>query len=480
VVWTYIKSEEFNEALRAVEIFLLAFPEHQFTAELKLLQGNLHMKLTNYSQALDTYEGVVGEYSPIRIRLKEISGDSVRSENWFETLAALDEASGYETSGLPAFAVEMLVKQQHFSRTRETVKDLSFQQEEIAASEQIIEEIEAALGGEVKTLGSFKRAREQLDQVYGEVLRLQIEILSVKERYLLEELEGSAMTPMRPIQERLKQLADAERRVSEISNQSADKLQVYDEQVRAVQSRAFRSYQEALRLRDEADALLEMLDTGTSPLWTEHVPRVRARVEKLKVAVDEEIRVLRGLQSDVARRTIIAPIERSSGQVDTRRARDLLKRELAGVHEQFLGVEAQIGGSNFLSEWSVTWDRLALIAAGAASVASSMDAMESSEIASVRSRLDSERLSVEASRSEVDGLGAEADDLSVRVTQAGFAELEEVFGEQILRADMGIVDVYWNEKNLVADEIQELQATQKEREQALRERFDRLDRAMGD
>jgi hypothetical protein len=104
------------------------------------------------------------------------------------------------------------------------------------------------------------------------------------------------------------QLADAERRVSEISNKAADKLQVYDEQVRAVQSRAFRSYQEASRVREEADALLKMLDSGNSPLWSKHVVRVRVKIEKTRRALDEEIRAAQSLQGDVARRTIMAPV----------------------------------------------------------------------------------------------------------------------------------------------------------------------------
>jgi hypothetical protein len=42
------------------------------------------------------------------------------------------------------------------------------------------------------------------------------------------------------------------------------------------------------------------------------------------------------------------------------------------------------------------------------------------------------------------------------------------------------VDVYWNEKNLISEEIERLQVTKKEREEALRARFDRLDQVMGE
>lgn len=480
MVWTFIKNEEYNEALRAVEIFLLAFPEHRFTAELKLLQGNLHMKLTNYREALDTYEGVVEEYSPIQIRLREIAGDSIDTSEWFDTLAALDESTGFETAGLPAFAVGMLVNQQQFSRARDTVLDLQSQEEQISESEQIIAEIESALGGEVETLGSFKRAREQLAQVHSEVLRLQIELLEVKGRYLSDELSGSAVSALRPLLERRNKVSEAERRISEVSNESADKLQVYDEQVRAVQSRAYRSYQEALSLRDEADALLEMLDSGSSPLWSEHVPRIRAKIENERAAIEREITALQGLQGDVARRTIMAPVERSSGQVDTRRARELLADEVANLSGDFASLQRQLGDNTFFTNWGSAWQRLEGISSSADRVGLSMSELEATEITSVRRRLDAERLSVQASRSEVDGLNSEAVDLSSEVTRQGFANLQDVFGDQIMRADMGIVDVYWNEKNVVSDEIKELQATQKAREEALRARFDRLEQALGD
>ena len=480
VVWTFIKKGNYNEALRAVEIFLLAFPEHQFTAELKLLQGDLHMKLTNYDQAKDTYEGVVEEYSPIKIRLKDLSQSGSKAEYWFDTLAGLDEATGYDASGLPAFAVEMLVKQQEFSRTRSAVTELDEQDNEITTSEDMISEIEAALGGEVKTLGSFKRAREQLEQVYGDVLRIQLDLLLVKEEYLVDALEGSAITALRPLQTQRQKLAAAERRVSEIASQSADKLQVYDEQVRAVQSRAYRSLQEAIRLQSEVDALVDMLDSGSSPLWTEHHPKVRARLQKLKKQLEREIVELKGLQGDVARRTIMAPVERSAGQVDTRRARDLIKQKLGELHLAFSDIEKQLGSKKLLEEWATAWARLEKIASGAASVSSSMTTLEQTELESVRNRLNVERMSVRASRSEVDGLIVEAEALSVEVTQAGFSELKDVFSGQILRADIGIVDVYWNEKKLISDEIKLLQLTREERQEALKARFDRIDRAMGD
>ena len=233
-------------------------------------------------------------------------------------------------------------------------------------------------------------------------------------------------------------------------------------------------------MRSERDALVTMLDSGSSPLWTEFHPKVRARIDKLRKQMDREIAELKGLQGDVARRTIMAPVERSAGQVDTRRARELIRKKLGDLHLAFVDIEKQLGSKKLLEDWTQAWGRLEKIAVGAAAVSGSMASLAQPELEWVRERLSVERVSVQTSRKEVDGLIGDAESLSVAVTQKGFSELEEVFSDQIMRADIGIVDVYWNEKKLISEEIELLRLTKEEREKAQKARFDRIRRAMGD
>jgi hypothetical protein len=73
-----------------------------------------------------------------------------------------------------------------------------------------------------------------------------------------------------------------------------------------------------------------------------------------------------------------------------------------------------------------------------------------------------------------------AETLSLNVTRSGFQHLESVFGDQIMRADMGLVDVFWERSESIEDEINELLADQKEQKRILEARFERVHQVMGE
>jgi len=478
MVWSYIKQENYNEALRTVQLFLLAFPEHRFTAELKLLQGNLHMILDNEESALTTFEGIVAEYSPVQIELRGLVADDESARLWFDQLADSDSEFEIE-SGLPVYAIEMLRSNNDFSRAQEVVTELNVQEGEITASEQMIYDIDEALGGAVRGLGSFQRAHDQLEQVEAEGIRIQLDLLEIQGAELLNSVDSATSGDIVAIEVQRGRIAEAMRLVSERSNQTADQLQVFEEQVRAVQARAFRSKQIAMDVRDEALDLIEMLDDGESSLWSERIPSVRAALEAVVASSESEIASLSELEGDVALRTIMAPIERSAGTFDVARAHELIRREIASLVSAFAQHAANEGLSS-ANDFTAAHLRLSVLSDGVAGVAEAMSRIEQSEIATVRRSLEEERGRIIESREQANSMSGGANSLSLTVTRSGFQELESVFGDQIMRADMGLVDVFWERSESIEEEINELLADQKEQRRILEARFDRVQQVMGE
>jgi hypothetical protein len=62
-------------------------------------------------------------------------------------------------------------------------------------------------------------------------------------------------------------------------------------------------------------------------------------------------------------------------------------------------------------------------------------------------------------------------DLAARVTRVGFARLDAQVYESIMRADRGIVDVYWVRKSEVLDERERLAEERAVRTAELEARF---------
>jgi hypothetical protein len=57
------------------------------------------------------------------------------------------------------------------------------------------------------------------------------------------------------------------------------------------------------------------------------------------------------------------------------------------------------------------------------------------------------------------------------LTKDGFGRLEDFFAESVLKADMGIVDVFWSQKLEVSDEIVRVKEEKSELLSELERRF---------
>ena len=476
-VWGYIKQEDHSEALRTVQLFLLAFPEHKFTAELKLLQGNLQLILENNDSAMTTFEGVVAEYSPIQIELRELVADHDAAMTWFAHLTG--EETGELESGLPKYAIDMLLANPDFGRASSAITDLVEQERFIEENEQLIADIDEALANNGRGLGSFKRANEQRTQVAAEAIRLQLDLLEIQERDLLALAGDSARVSLLELGSRRQRVEEAMSVVQDRSNQVSDQLQIFEDQIQAVQSRADRAGSEVREMLIEIDDLLYMLETGESPLWSERVSGVRNSLEELREQLVGQGERAAELGGATALRTIMAPLERSQGAYDIDEAYGVIRGEIAGLVSSYdrIGSAVDRSGSG---EYSGAHQRLAVIASGLTEVGRSMAALENSELAVVRRRLEEERRRVLEARLSSERLDEEAEVISVAVTRKGLSDLEAIFTDQIMRADIGIVDVFWDEKLSIATEIEELLREQKEQRRLLNAQFERVYQVLGD
>jgi tetratricopeptide (TPR) repeat protein len=73
-----------------------------------------------------------------------------------------------------------------------------------------------------------------------------------------------------------------------------------------------------------------------------------------------------------------------------------------------------------------------------------------------------------------------AQEVSVALTRAGFGRLEDLFGQSVLNADMGIVDVFWEKKTETYDRKQELLRAKVDVLDQIDSRFDLIRQASGE
>src|SRR5215471_19250542 len=84
--WTYIKAKDWQRAYRSINLLLLAEPDTADAPDLRLLEGNLHLRMSNFWLASDTFSKVRDEFEPVHRQLNQVIVKSQTDPAYFDTL----------------------------------------------------------------------------------------------------------------------------------------------------------------------------------------------------------------------------------------------------------------------------------------------------------------------------------------------------------------------------------------------------------
>lgn len=181
-VWTYIKQEKWQDALKQVQVFLETFPQHRYAASMRILQGHLHMKLSAYGPAQAAYEAVVEAYNPVVQRLRDAERDPAALRRLLDQLIREEEQASI--AGLPGYATELLVDRPEVRRAVSAWSTLADQREELSASRTQLDQLQAAMATQGEVLGNYAAGRSEIAGVRGGSLALRDGLVEAEATYL--------------------------------------------------------------------------------------------------------------------------------------------------------------------------------------------------------------------------------------------------------------------------------------------------------
>jgi tetratricopeptide (TPR) repeat protein len=376
------EGEFLSEALRGIDIFLLAFPENEYTARLRLVQGSLYIqsgvhnkRVADYDRALEAYGAVVEDYEPIRKRFAELADSKASPSEYFELVLALEQSSASDEE-LPPFAMAMVMADQDLGRSLTIYRDLQEQADKIAKSEVIIAELDEVLGSS-SGIGGFDKLEYQT--------RLN-QVLAVQQQLQLLEIEAEWLS------------------ANGVDRRSVQRLR-------------------AERQRLASEALAER--------GSEFDPSVREDLGKLR----QEFRESRALATPDS--LVFARLDGNHTSIE--RSLDLLERSQG-----------------------------------------SLGSVVNEELLRIKNRFIREKGEVADQRRDLEVTLAEAERVSVGLTRSGFGRLEDFFARSVLRADVGIVDVFWAQKLDVSNELQRIRRERKRLRDDLLRRFRLIEQKMSE
>jgi hypothetical protein len=366
------------QALRGVDLFLLRFSDHPYTARLRLVQGHLHTQAAEYQSALTAYEAVVSEYAPVRERFREFVESPDKPREYFEQLLKLGDKFQGTRDQLPAFAMSMVLADVELGRAMTIYRDLERQRQMLATSEAIIQELRQALSN-ATGIGGFDTLRYDAQFARSLIVQRHYELLELEDAILEDALSG-----------------DAKRQV--------------------VAQRA---------------ALVDAQASSLAAVASGEPERARAAI----VAARSGRTAARATVRDPDARALIDRIDR--------------------MHTALRGADDSLATSE---------DRLG--------------PLEAAELDRIRERFEREVTQVEQQRQDMRSTLAEAERVSIDLTRSGFGRLEDFFADSVMRADVGIVDVYWAQKVEVSDEKKRVLEERNQLRTRILNRFDQIEQKL--
>ena len=471
ICWADILLGDYQGALRTIEIFLLAFPEDTREPELKLLMAHLRVKLEQFDRAVVDYKQVVEEYEEIKLRLDHLVGADVDPMMYFNQLVDRSFIVASEYEG-PALAARMAREDSRLNQAVEVASDLYQERRQIEEGQETVARLEDAVAeGSAGGLMTTYRARQiELDGLDAQILFRENELLEIEASYLIAALSGTDAQAVRDIMERR---AAVDASVSAVSAEYTDTTEYREDVIAAARGLDAEAYKLEAMVDDvlARAAGIELylkseLASGTKT--DDEVQGFRLELQAIRQDLDSEAEDLSDIHRRLEERRIaalVAPEEDDDGPG----LRSAVRGEVGGLVAEMIDYRSRVSrpdARDFFARVDGARSRLRSMRSECVVLASALDRLERDETSRIRLLLDEEKSSLLSCASDANRFEVDSQAVSGQIAAASFRNVQAEFGDTVMRADMGAIDVYWMRKEEITDERERIRD---ERNQMIKE-----------
>jgi TolA-binding protein len=449
LAWTAIKAKDYKAAYRALDLMLLQNPDSPQAPELRLLMGNLHVRMANFALANDAFLQARDQFEPIQLQLKETQTRAAADAHYFENLIGKGMEKFDIAVFVPAKAVKWVKAEPDVARVLALTEDVGDLQRGINESREALNRLELAVNGQLQ-VGIFPdlaQARTSSSEVLNQ-------LVSMRERFvgLMRSLIWDKLTPEE--RARLDQVGKERTALeAELKDlpQSAEKLKSREKQARGdlqrLDARASEFNVEIQGMDAELVAIEQYFirsraDQKIRPQdLTQPVESLRQVITELREA-NERVR------SEIAEAAREATVAAATGDSD-RNAIALLIGVMKRERDVFQGARIRLSPSD-----QASFDAIANILARAdgvqarlAEVDSRVDAAAQKRIAELKRKLTDEKSELEAAKTKLTGILIESQSLGGGLAYAMLSKIADRFYDLVVQSDVGLVDVAWGLKD---------------------------------
>ena len=469
VAWVYIKMEDATKAERSLEVLSISNPGSTLIPEAKLLRGNLLLRNGEFDAALKVFKDVGKQFGPVKDELDAMFAEHDDPRAYFREMVATNMDVFDTSTFLPPLAIKWISANPVTDRGVQVLEDLSLCEQVLSDNKLIIDKMHVVLDGETKVnaFPLLKSGKSRATQIENRLAQLKKELAAVEEGLLP---------------------AAAQSEYAEIKAQRAElegllgKLPVSPDEMEAREDDVKEDYKELSRVLiiqerkvDQLQAKIVatelyiegVLETGVVP---PDLPAVKTELANQKLAIEEyraDIDVIKKLIELGKAKIGVGDVNDKTDEIVRAQYDQLVKEQHA------LLAKYGVGGST-LSKLEAVHRQIDEVKKGIVQFNAKVETMALKKTQDLMAELDKEAVKLDSYDATLIELNDEAQEVIGDIALMNFLEVKDKFGDLILKADVGVIDVAWSRKEEHRHRVQYLTSERLDKLQMLDDEFSEI------
>ncbi|HSD87904.1 MAG TPA: tetratricopeptide repeat protein [Kofleriaceae bacterium] len=463
VAWVYVKSKQYDKALTALELLGRLDPQSTKTPTVRILEGNLRIRKAQmlrqaeingtvnteeksspakeYAEADKIFSETHDQYAPSFQALDRMVTGALDPASFIDQISGRNERLFSSSAPIPEAAAQFLREEPEVDRVVHVETDLAEIQANITDSEAIINRLEGVLAK-----NDHFSLYPSLSSRRLRIAAIQHDLISIRNK--LADQAGSSDPQRKGLAAQYAALGDPERAYGERTGATQTEFDKIDDSARDVDSTMMSAQAIAVALRK----------------YSLDVDMPAAQKETMQTEIDaatKEARAIEDELADIHREVVLGKDLAGVGDEDFQRARDL-RHQLKVAQDNEARV---ISGKNPLI------GRATVLAETLEQADTRIDALAARGLDEIKAMLATERQNLAQYKTELAEYDAEARSVGAEVLAGSFKDVRAKFEDVVVRTDVGSVDVLWSEKEDSDDEYKRLNLARSRDLKQLRDEF---------
>ena len=459
IAWAYIKEKKFRKARRALELLVLANPDSPFAPEVKVLQGNLLIRLNQWGQATRLFSQSREKFVPVYKRMNQVLSRHQDPTLFFDLLLNRDQSRFAIKINVPKLAIHW-VREKHFvKKAMGLVRDVREIQSSITEATKLIKKLEQAINSpaKIKIFPEFATAKARALEVENRLVLVRMQILQAERDLVMGKATGEQLSQLHnfaaqrsQLEQEIKKLPTNVEGYKVRQRGQLKKILEMEKQLNRLSILVQSLRAQLVAIEKYFNDTSEKREKGVHESFAKEAGNIKSMIIGLQTEVNAISQGLSNARSmagvggseEVAERTVkeryIQIVEQEHQLLSTLRAG--LDGERSAQFDQLVDLMRRASQINtFITDFDVK-----------------LEALVEEKLASVRTSITDEKTKVTNYEIELADYKDRTDRVAGALTYHGFRSVAKRFYEIVVRADVGIIDVAWALKDAKTKEVSRL------------------------